>query len=67
MYLNYFKKEENEIWDNPPIWIVLWRDNDEYKIEYALGGISNKLFVSKYQIYLPKKQELEEEVKKLLQ
>ncbi|MFH1565379.1 MAG: PDDEXK nuclease domain-containing protein [bacterium] len=66
MYLNYFSKEENESSDNPPIGIILGTDKDEIKIEYALGGISNKLFVSKYQLYLPKKEELEKEVKKLL-
>lgn len=65
MYLNYFTKEENEKDDNPPIGIVLGKDKDELKIEYALGGISNQLFVSKYQLYLPKKEELEKEVKRL--
>ncbi|MCK5061663.1 DUF1016 family protein [Candidatus Parcubacteria bacterium] len=66
MYLNYFTKEENENDDNSPIGIVLGKDKDEIKIEYALGGISNQLFVSKYQLYLPKKEELEEEVKRLV-
>lgn len=66
MYLNYFAKEENETDDNPPIGIILGADKDEVKIEYALGGVSNQLFVSKYQLYLPKKEELEAEVKKIL-
>lgn len=67
MYLNYFAKEESEKDDNPPIGIVLWKDKDELKIEYALGWISNQLFVSKYQLYLPNKEELEEEVKRLVE
>lgn len=66
MYLNYFGREENESDDNPPIGIILGAYKDEVKIEYALGGISNKLFVSKYQLYLPKKGELEKQVLKLL-
>lgn len=66
MYLNYFAKEENVKNDNPPIGIILGKDKDELKIEYALGGISNKLFVSKYQLYLPKKGELENELKKFV-
>jgi len=65
MYLNYFNKEENEKNDNPAIGIVLGSEKDELKIEYALGGISTKLFVSKYQLYLPKKEELEKEIKRL--
>jgi predicted nuclease of restriction endonuclease-like (RecB) superfamily len=66
MYLNYFGKEENALGDNPPIGIILGAYKDEVKIEYALGGISNKLFVSKYQLYLPKKGDLEKQVLKLL-
>jgi predicted nuclease of restriction endonuclease-like (RecB) superfamily len=54
MYLNYFKKEEG-----PAIGIILSRHNDKLMIEYALGGISNRLFVSKYKIYLPTAEELE--------
>ena len=33
-------------------------------VEYALGGLSNKVFVSKYKLYLPTKKELEAEIKK---
>ncbi|MGV8171752.1 MAG: PDDEXK nuclease domain-containing protein [Candidatus Woesearchaeota archaeon] len=55
MYLNYFHKEEGSA-----IGIILSRHNDELMIKYALGGISNKLFISKYKIYLPTVQELSE-------
>ncbi len=62
MYLNYFKKEEMNN-DNEPIGIILTKEKDKILVEYALGGLSNTLFVSKYQLYLPKKEEL----KKLLE
>jgi predicted nuclease of restriction endonuclease-like (RecB) superfamily len=58
MYLNYFKTEENVKDDNEPIGIILSAEKNAIKMEYALGGISNQLFVSKYQIYLPTKEEL---------
>ena len=64
MYLNYFKTEENIEDDNDPIGIILSAEKEHISVEYALGGISNQLFVSKYQLYLPKKEELEEEVKR---
>lgn len=67
MYLNYFKKEENLKGDNDPIGLILTAEKHDVTVEYALGGISNKLFVSKYQLYLPKEEELEAEVKKLLE
>ena len=66
MYLNYFKTEENVDEDNEPIGIVLSAEKHDIKMEYALGGISNQLFVSKYQVYLPNKEELEHELERLL-
>ena len=58
MYLGYFEKEENNEGDNPPVGIVLAREKDEYVVEYAMHNISSRLFVSKYQLYLPTKEEL---------
>lgn len=66
MYLNYFKTEENSKEENDPIGIILSAEKDEIKMEYALGGISNKLFVSKYLLYLPNKEDFEEEIKRLI-
>lgn len=67
MYLNYFKEEENIKDDNEPIGLILSGEKEHISVKYALGGISNQLFVSKYQLYLPKKEELEKEVKRLLE
>jgi predicted nuclease of restriction endonuclease-like (RecB) superfamily len=58
MYLNYFKKEENSKEDNAPIGIILSAGKDDLLVEFALGGITNNLFVSKYKLYLPTKEEL---------
>ncbi len=66
LYLNYFKKEENVAGDNEPIGIILSVEKDEILVEYATGAISNKIFVSKYQLYLPKKDQLVNQVKAIL-
>lgn len=66
MYLNYFKAEENAEDDNPPIGIVIGADKDKILVNYATGSISNKLFVSRYQLYIPDKKTLEREMKLLL-
>ena len=65
MYLGYFENEENTTGDNPPVGIVLAREKDDLLIKYALHGISTQLFVSKYQLYLPDKDELRKEVAKI--
>jgi len=58
MYLGYFENEENTEGDNPPIGIVLAREKDELLVKYAMHNISSQLFVSKYQLYLPDREEL---------
>ena len=67
MYLNYFRAEENMEDDNEPIGIVLARDKNEILVEYATGGISNQLFVSRYQLYLPDVEALKQELRRLLE
>lgn len=67
LYLNYFKIEENVEDDNEPIGIILSAEKDEVLVEFATGGISNKIFVSKYQLYLPDKKQLQNKVKAILE
>ncbi|SIS71947.1 Predicted nuclease of restriction endonuclease-like (RecB) superfamily, DUF1016 family [Chryseobacterium ureilyticum] len=67
LYLNYFKSEENVVDDNEPIGIILSAEKDEVLVEYATGDISNKIFVSKYQLYLPDKKELQQKVQAIMQ
>jgi predicted nuclease of restriction endonuclease-like (RecB) superfamily len=66
LYLNYFKAEENVPDDKEPIGIILSAEKDKVMVEYATGGISNKIFVSKYQLYLPEKKQLQRKIKSLL-
>ncbi len=66
LYLNYFAKEENVEDDNPPIGIVLGAYKDQILVEYATENITNQLFVSKYELYLPNKKLLAHELEKLL-
>lgn len=67
MYLNYFETEQNAEGDNPPIGIILSKHKDDITVEYAIKGITNKIFVSKYQLYLPDKKLLKRKVMQLLE
>jgi len=62
MYLGYFASEENTEGDNPPIGIILSRNKDELLVEYATYQMNSQLFVQKYQLYLPKREELQREL-----
>ena len=45
--------------DNPPVGILLCTQRDRTLVEYALAGMDNGLFVSKYQLELPKKEDMQ--------
>ena len=62
MYLGYFAAEENTEGDNPPIGIILSRNKDELLVEYATYQMNSQLFVQKYQLYLPEREELRREL-----
>src|SRR5208337_4418609 len=57
-YVNWFRLHEMTGDDNPPIGILLCTKKNEALVEYALAGMDNKLFVSKYQVELPGKEEI---------
>ncbi len=62
LYLGYFAAEENTEGDNPPIGIILTRHKDELLVEYATYQMNSQLFVQKYQLYLPDREELRREL-----
>ncbi len=62
LYLGYFAAEENAEGDNPPIGIILSRGKDELVVEYATYKMDSQLFVQKYQLYLPNREELRREL-----
>ncbi len=67
LYLNYFKQEEAAEDDNEPIGLVLGAYKDHLLMEYAMANITNQLFVSRYQLYLPEREELERELQRVME
>ena len=48
LYLNYYNTEINDKDDEKPIGIVLCADKNDVMVEYALGGLENTIFASRY-------------------
>lgn len=67
LYLNYFKKEEATEGDNEPIGIILGAKKNHILVEYATDSITNKVLLSKYQLYLPDKTMLQNALDKFLE
>jgi predicted nuclease of restriction endonuclease-like (RecB) superfamily len=58
-YVNYYKAKEMQTDDNPTVGILLVTNKNNALVEFATAGIDNHLFVSKYLLELPKKEQLE--------
>ena len=63
-YVSWYKKNMMSEGDNPPIGILLCTQRDRTLVEYALAGMDNDLFVSKYQLELPKKEDMQRFIEK---
>lgn len=66
-YVSYYRENEMQPGDNPPIGILLCTRKGKKMVEYALAGMDNQLFVSTYMLQLPDKKTLEEFLLKQLE
>jgi len=62
LYLNYLKDKEKLPAENDPVGIILCMDKKKTVVEYALGGLDNKIFASKYKLKLPDPEVLRAEI-----
>ena len=66
-YVSYYKENEMQPDDNPPVGILLCTRKGKKMVEYALAGMDNQLFVSTYMLQLPDKKTLEDFLRKQLE
>ena len=59
-YVSYFRENEMNLGDNPPVGILLCTRKGDKMVEYVLAGMDNDLFVSTYMLSLPDKKALQE-------
>lgn len=59
-YVSYYKENEMQPGDNPPVGILLCTRKGKKMVEYALAGMDNQLFVSTYMLLLPDRKTLED-------
>lgn len=65
-YLNYYREEMNTEGDTEPVGILLGAYKDKLVMQYALQNITNQVFVSRYQLYLPEREQLEAEFRRFM-
>lgn len=57
-YVSYFKQHKMTEGDQPPIGILLCTRKNQELVQYALADMSNQLFVSRYEVQLPGKEQM---------
>ncbi len=65
-YVSWYRKNMMTAGDNPPVGILLCTEKNHVLAEYALAGMDNHLFVSKYQLELPDKKTMQHFVEEQL-
>ena len=65
-YVSWYRKHMMTEGDNPPIGILLCTQKDHALVEYALAGMENWIFVSKYLLELPKKEQMQQFIEEQL-
>ena len=61
-YLNYYRENEKQADENDPIGLILCAGKDDLFARYVLGGLTNKVFASKYKLALPSEKELRQKL-----
>jgi hypothetical protein len=57
-YVTWYRKHMMADGDNPPVGLLLCTGKDHALVQYAIAGMDNRLFVSKYAMELPSREEL---------
>jgi len=58
-YVTWYRKHMMAAGDNPPVGLLLCTGKDHALVQYAIASMDNRLFVSKYAMELPSREELE--------
>lgn len=67
LYLNYFKDQINDEYDEDPIGIILCKDGVQPGTHYATDGITNNVYAANFTTIMPTQLELQEQVDKIVQ
>ncbi len=63
-YVRYFEDNVKMQEDNPTIGIILCADKNDTMVKYSVLADSERLFASKYKLYLPTEEELRRELER---
>ena len=67
LYVNYYDRERRTDGENPTLGLILCADKNDAVVKYTLGpDQENKIFASRYTLYLPTEAQLKTEIRREL-
>jgi hypothetical protein len=63
-YVRYFEDNIKQPDDNPTIGIILCSEKNDTMVKYSVLSDNDRLFASKYMLYLPTEEELKRELER---
>ncbi len=57
-YLNWYREHKKYTWEKDPVGLIICQDKGIEEVHYALGGITNTIFIAEYKLKLPKEGEI---------
>jgi predicted nuclease of restriction endonuclease-like (RecB) superfamily len=63
-YVRYFEENVKQADDNPTIGIILCSEKNDTMVKYSVLSDNDRLFASKYMLYLPTEEELKKELER---
>lgn len=58
-YVNWYAEHVPRYsWEQPPIGLLICQSAGAEEVRYALGGLEQRIFVARYQVRLPKEQDI---------
>ncbi|NQU17917.1 MAG: DUF1016 family protein [Candidatus Saganbacteria bacterium] len=64
-YLNYYRENKKYPWEKDPIGLIVCRNKGKEEAHYALGNITNHIFVAEYRTKLPSAGDILKKLKEL--
>lgn len=65
LYVNYYDLERRTEGDGPTLGLIICSDKNDAAVKYTLGPHQeNKIFASRYKLYLPSESELRDELRR---
>lgn len=65
MYVNYYDREIKQREENPTIGIIICKEKSRSVVKYSLPESNKQIFASKYQLYLPDKEQLKKQIENM--